>query len=427
MYACEDGWVQILDRNLQVVRAFLAHGRKAHYVRVLRHRPMLLTVGEDEDTSAKSFICTLRVKVWDLDAPPGQELNPLPTPFFEFKVVAPATPDPPGYTKIRSVSAVELSPDAVTVAVGLNNGAILMVQRVYTHRASSVRWRIDVPPSPRYAGPGLTKGESRGNEIAFLGFNECELSLPGGASQPSPPSPLRLFVVTDGQTLSFGASREGQDDLVILELKGAASAELCAVRGSQGGDLVVVREDAIALYDAELRKDSVPLEGRKACCAALGSYVALLQLPQTATAATEARQNGGGEAELGESEALQVTIFDLTHKMIAASFALPCVPPTVGGAASSSSLHPNPQQPPGPRRLAAVSGWNAFVVIPSSPGGAACVLTERPLQLQLEVLQSRELYVLAADVARTRGGDEALLADIARKYADFLYEKGDYP
>jgi hypothetical protein len=53
-------------------------------------------------------------------------------------------------------------------------------------------------------------------------------------------------------------------------------------------------------------------------------------------------------------------------------------------------------------------------------------LQEKPTSAKLEMLYSRSLYVLALNLAKTQGLDEASVADIHKQYGDHQYSKGDY-
>lgn len=86
----------------------------------------------------------------------------------------------------------------------------------------------------------------------------CPQSLHADSSPMSDQPLLRLLVVTDCQTLSFGAAREVAGDMVILDLQGSASPGPCTLRESPAGDLVVFREEALSVYGPEVRICRIP-------------------------------------------------------------------------------------------------------------------------------------------------------------------------
>lgn len=53
-------------------------------------------------------------------------------------------------------------------------------------------------------------------------------------------------------------------------------------------------------------------------------------------------------------------------------------------------------------------------------------LDEQSTQTKLETLYRRNLYTLAITLARSQGLGEAGIADIHRRYGDYLYSKGDF-
>jgi Tfp pilus assembly protein PilF len=53
-------------------------------------------------------------------------------------------------------------------------------------------------------------------------------------------------------------------------------------------------------------------------------------------------------------------------------------------------------------------------------------LDEHSTAAKLEVLYRRNFYTLAISLARSQGISEAGIADIHRRYGDYLYGKGDF-
>lgn len=53
-------------------------------------------------------------------------------------------------------------------------------------------------------------------------------------------------------------------------------------------------------------------------------------------------------------------------------------------------------------------------------------LDEAPLSAKLSHLFSRSYFVIALNLAKSEDADRGVVADIHRRYGDFLYSKGDY-
>lgn len=53
-------------------------------------------------------------------------------------------------------------------------------------------------------------------------------------------------------------------------------------------------------------------------------------------------------------------------------------------------------------------------------------LEEKPTSSELDILFRQKLYLIAINLARSRGCGEAEVADIYRQYGDHLYMKADY-
>jgi Tfp pilus assembly protein PilF len=62
----------------------------------------------------------------------------------------------------------------------------------------------------------------------------------------------------------------------------------------------------------------------------------------------------------------------------------------------------------------------------SLTSGQLARLDEHTTAAKLEVLYRRNLYTLAISLARSQGINEAGVADIHRRYGDYLYGKGDF-
>jgi hypothetical protein len=54
------------------------------------------------------------------------------------------------------------------------------------------------------------------------------------------------------------------------------------------------------------------------------------------------------------------------------------------------------------------------------------VLESAPLSEVLQTLYSKSLFTLALQVAKSRGSTKEGVADVHRRYGDWLYEKGDW-
>ena len=54
------------------------------------------------------------------------------------------------------------------------------------------------------------------------------------------------------------------------------------------------------------------------------------------------------------------------------------------------------------------------------------MLSEHATSAKLEVLYRRNLFALAISLARSHGIGDAGVADIHRRYGDYLYSKGDF-
>lgn len=183
----------------------------------------------------------------------------------------------------------------------------------------------------------------------------------------------------------------------------------------EGGDIAVARDDALYFYGPNGRGACYSYDGPKQSVKIFKNYIALVQPP--ASRPSTAMASGGGRSVsetlrrlVGKSsvtpgsdelfETTKFTLLDTELKFIAHSERL------ISGVKEM------------------FISWNDFFVL--TLDGKLYRYHEVGLQEKLDILYSRNLYILAINLASKAGIKESKLRGIFRRYADYLYAKGDY-
>ncbi|KAK9806296.1 hypothetical protein WJX72_009074 [[Myrmecia] bisecta] len=191
-------------------------------------------------------------------------------------------------------------------------------------------------------------------------------------------SEAHLFAVTQSQTAVFDVKTQTKS---VLDEMGAESG--CTTLNHEG-ELIVGRPEAVYFYSVDGRGPCFVFEGRKQHLGWLRQYlVAVSLVPNTSGSGTPLLQ-----------------VYGLRNKLIASSLALAQEPRHV------------------------VCEWGLVIVVQGD--GSVLCLKEKELSHKLELLFSKNLYVVALNLARSEEADPAVMSEIQRRYGDHLYHKHDY-
>lgn len=183
----------------------------------------------------------------------------------------------------------------------------------------------------------------------------------------------------------------------------------------EGGDIVVARDDALYFYGSNGRGACYSYDGPKQLVKVFKNYISLVSPPASrpSTAIVGGRSHGVSETLkrlVGKApthsatddlfEYTKLTLLDTELKFIAYSEKVDS----------------------GVREI--FGSWGDFFVL--SLDGTLYRYHEVSLQEKLDILYARNLFVLAISLAQKAGVTQAKLRGIYRRYADYLYSKGDY-
>ncbi|OCH92268.1 hypothetical protein OBBRIDRAFT_773774 [Obba rivulosa] len=361
------GSVYLLNRDFEVVKSWIAHtgGRVTH---MAERKGILVTLGE-EDSARHPFL-----KVWELEN--IDRKTGAPTLLRSTKVQSGNRPHP--------VSTIALSATLAYLAIGLGDGTVLLYrhfdQSIYSGSTS-----LTALPKPRIIH------ESPTEPITGLGFKEP------GEDSPN----IYLFIVTTNHVLSYQASGKGHGGTpAIVDEVGCGLH--CATMDWRAKDMVVARDEAIYICGIDGRGACYAYEGPKTMVHTHLNYMVIVSPPfsPSASAASATVRNFVAKSNGNNTEITKVTVFDLENKIVAYS-----------GTFTE-----------GVREV--ISAWGQIYVL-SNDGKLDC-LEEKPMSTKLDMLYRKSQYLLALNLAKTQGLDEASIAEVHKQYGDHLYTKADY-
>jgi len=299
-------------------------------------------------------------------------------------------------------------PSLALCAVGFANGAITLIRGDLVHDRGSKQRIIFESEEP----------------ITNLCFSPPVDGGKGHRGIPGSEGGETLYVSTTARILTLITLGKASHPAKILENQGCGVGCMTAAldptsdeRGlvHEGGDIVVARDDALYFYGPNGRGACYSYEGPKQLVKVFKNCIALVQPPASrpSTAVASGRGHSVSDALkrlVGKSsvnsgsdelfETTKFTLLDTELKFIAHSERL------ISGVKEM------------------FISWDDFFVL--TLDGKLYRYHEVGLQAKLDILYSRNLYVLAINLASKAGIKESKLRGIYRRYADYLYGKGDY-
>ncbi|KAF8638921.1 hypothetical protein AX17_001834, partial [Amanita inopinata Kibby_2008] len=363
------GSIHLLNRTFESINSWVAHvgGRIIH---MAERNGILVTLGEE------SGVRSALLKIWDLSAKDKSTTAPLL--LRSVKLQQPSD-------KPYPVSTIALSQNLVHLAIGLGDGTVLL----YRHLDQSLASSTSLTSLPKVR----TVHESSPTEpITGLGFKESTEESPN----------VYLFIVTTNHVLAYQVSGRGSGGTAAtVDEIGCGLG--CGTMNWKARDMVVARDEAIYLCGTDGRGACYAYEGNKSSIHTHRHYLVIVSppfIPSAQSTSATVRNYVARTTNASESDITKVTVFDLENKYVAYS-----------GTFTQ-----------GVREV--VSQWGHIYILTND--GNLLSLQEKPTAAKLDILYRKSLYLLALNLAKTQGLDEASIADIHRQYGDHLYTKGDY-
>ncbi|KAF9438731.1 hypothetical protein BGZ76_005463 [Entomortierella beljakovae] len=204
--------------------------------------------------------------------------------------------------------------------------------------------------------------------ITGLGFKE---QLKGGAL---------LYIATTATILLYNTSAKTTQ---ILDDQGGSLG--CAVMNESTQEMAIARDEAIFFFGPDGRGSAY----------ALDVLVSPPNIPASAT-----RSFGISSSTVSQNDTTRLTIIDTASKF------------TAYQATFSQGIR------------SVLCEWGSVYIIEN--GGKVYRLDEMDTSLKMDMLFKKNMYVLAINMAHNQKYDDAIIADIIKKYGDHLYNKGDY-
>ncbi|KAF9262183.1 hypothetical protein L218DRAFT_980660 [Marasmius fiardii PR-910] len=403
------GSIHLLNQDFESISSWIGHvgGRVTHMV---ERKGILVTLGEEDAVRSPLL------KIWDLNQ--KDKRTTAPTLLRSTKIQLGNRPHP--------VTTVALSASLSHLAVGLGDGTVVLYRHLDQSLAASST-SLTAVPKPRVIH------ESPTEPITGLGFREPTSALAQSASSLAADSNLYLFMTTTNRVLVYqttgrgsGANASVVDEIgcglgcAIMDggisaliqgesLTAIQSGEAGLGRGMAGRDsghaMVVAREEALYMVGIDGRGNCYAHEGQKSSVHVHSAYIVIVSPPilPTGSAASPTVRNiaRAGDTEGEITKASPVTIFDPSNKLVAFSG------PFKKGVREVIS-----------------APWGSLYILEDD--GELTHLSEKPTSAKLDMLYSRALYSGALTLARTHGLDESSVAEIYRRYGDYLYARGEY-
>ncbi|WVF68790.1 hypothetical protein IAT40_003562 [Kwoniella sp. CBS 6097] len=385
--------ITILDRHFAPKRTFRAWETNGRAIALLEAGGLLVGIGEEEGSRWPVL------KIWDLTREEkrrkvndtgsgangssstekaGKERGPVLV--RNVRIQHGQRPHP--------VSSIALTSNLSHLAVGLGDGTVLL----YRHLLQS----LTTSPTALTSLPKARVVHESLEPITGLGFREPTLD--------DPVRGVSLFIVTTNRVLSAPVSGKGGEARTIDELGCGLG---CAIMDWERKEMIVARDEAIYLYGPDGRGACYAYEGPKSSIAIFKHNLIITSppfYPSANSASATVRHYVSKTAASGDgatsTDISKVTVFDLQNKLVAYS-----------GTYRD-----------GVRDV--FSQWGGIFVY----GGNSKItrLSEHSTSAKLDVLYRRNLFTLAISLARSQGIGEAGIADIHRRYGDYLYTKGDF-
>ncbi|KAK9461542.1 uncharacterized protein V1516DRAFT_648670 [Lipomyces oligophaga] len=351
-----DGFVKIVSRSLKLQVSFTAHEKmEISYMEQIEGTPILITVAESETVEPQ-------IKFWMLDTPDKKSQGPKCNSTITVHM-----------KKIWEITAIAFADDLSGIAVGLQDGHVVLIKGDIMHDKGLKQKII-------YESPVPVTG------LAF--YDASKLSL--------------IYIATTEKILTVYTSGKNQGHPArVLEEKGCTSG--CLTVKKSTGEILVARDDAVYFYTPYGRGPIYVYEGQKSRIFVFKSYLAIVSSAGTATddaAQKTVRRFMGSMASISPFDTTKFTILDTENRFIAYSGQF------VDGV------------------RAIFSEWGDLYVLGGD--GQLYRHQERDLQSKLEILYQRNLYNLALTLSMNVGAEEKRILGIYKKYGDYLYNKGDF-
>ncbi|KAI9017630.1 hypothetical protein BC832DRAFT_40189 [Gaertneriomyces semiglobifer] len=368
------GQVTVLSQSLEIVYQFQAHESKVTHLQCAKQRNAVVTVGEEPGGEV--------LRVWNLDKMDKASGKPVLVKEVEVTVGG----------KVFPVTAVSMLQNLTQIAVGLENGVVLLIRG--GERSSKTKV--------------LLEGSEMITGLAFYENGKQTM----------------LYVVTLVRILTVDTGNK--DVQRTIDSQGAEVGTVAMMRADAGDELVVGRQEAVYFYALNGRGPCFIIEGEKSRLTFFRTYLAIVSRDSSAIASanlsafsslSDNEQSPVADNAISETPAGTVlTLYDLKNKFVAFSG-------TFGEGYRG-------------RAIKAVEGeWGELFVI--TDDRKMYRLQEKDMDTKLDILFSKNMYNVAINLAsqstlvpgedtKHADGDQGTLMEIYKRYGDHLYARSEF-
>uniref|UniRef100_A0A6A7FRX4 Vacuolar protein sorting-associated protein 11 homolog n=2 Tax=Hirondellea gigas TaxID=1518452 RepID=A0A6A7FRX4_9CRUS len=289
------------------------------------------------------------------------------------------------------VTAVSVHPNVNMLALGFSCGSVMLYRGdLAKDRERGSTSRVIVTLSP-----GITNLHFHLSTQTYTAHAPSRSRKGGPATTPAVSvQTTSLLVTTDNNVYYIACTQKDKESTREVDSVGCRSGCSALADGRNDNLFVLARDDAIYSYSSE---------GRAGCYVFPGTKQRLFCHRGYAVVTTAAAATAAGAITVSSKSVC--TMYDLSNKLIAASFSLPAP------------------------LLALLQEWGALYGVCASNSASSApsmlLFREKDLHTKMEILFKKNQYDVAVSLAKGQSVSGEGVAEILKQYGDWLYSKGD--
>lgn len=379
-----NGYVYIINRYLKV-NSFRANQKFTSHVKQVPKLPIFITCGSDQDG-----IYPL-IKLWD---PEKTDRLGQPTCIRLIRANS-------GFTKPSAVTCIECNDSLTLMAVGYEDGTIVLFHGDITKQRRS-KFGRPIKVSEHPITGIVIRSEAR--------ITQNISSASGYLNQTTTQSETTAFISTN-EEIFYANLSEKAFSKVLLDQSGCKPKCHCLLPDAEGKTVsenlfAVGRDNAVYFYHIDGRGPCLAFEGEKLVLYRFKTYMVILSRDSPTKIDSnilrgrrlQASDMNGSDLSLS-TKRVNLNIYDIKNKYIAHSSSIPEIQEIF-------------------------SEWGHLFVVCAN--GQVIIFREKDTQTKLETLFKKNQFSLVIDIAKSHQYNEDALTEIFKHYGDHLYRKGDY-
>ncbi|KAJ1911698.1 Vacuolar protein sorting-associated protein 11 [Mycoemilia scoparia] len=396
----ETSYIHAVDETLDVKSFLITKNPDKEYVSHLVHLPeiesiLIVKMDKDEEIDTRNASLPI-IEMWPLNRlmsntiTSASEVKPINIPYQLAKPQPnqqlQSYSDRDGLGQNIRVTDITSLPRATQIAVGFNNGQVILIRGNVAKRKSTKQKVIYNQRDP------ITN--------LHFSYNNFYQTV--------------LYITTTGSTLVCDTTQQAQNLQPVRGSPAADSPILLDYNGcnigcsfvTEDGRLVVGCDDAIYFFSTEGRLGCFAFNGTKLMVKPYRRYILLAtaepspMAPLTNTINSQSFLSDASNSLESSDTARAFTILDKENRLVAYTGLIE------GGI------------------LGIITEWDTVFVLGNQEN--LIHFEEKELTDKLDILYRQNLYTTSLKVAKNENYDPPSLAEIHKRYGDYLYEKSDF-